>query len=298
MVAASPRNAANAVRVIFLGPPGAGKGTQAARLATHLGVPKIGTGEMLRTAIAKNTPLGQKAHPLMEKGNLVPDDLLVALVRERIAEPDCGRGFVLDGFPRTLPQARGLEEMTGGDAHAWVVFDFEVPAPRAHAAALRPALVPVLPGHVPPGERPPEATGGLRRVRDRARAARGRPRIGGGAAAPGVRRAHVPADRVLPHARADGAGRRQPPRWTWCSRSCSRRWRCGRERPEVLERAPDDGARLPDRGRHPRRARGGRGARRHHEGDGPHRPRAHREGAGRAPRSSATGATRRRCASR
>jgi adenylate kinase len=129
VVAASPRNAANAVRVIFLGPPGAGKGTQAARLATHLGVPKIGTGEMLRTAIAKNTPLGQKAHPLMEKGNLVPDDLLVALVRERIAEPDCGRGFVLDGFPRTLPQARGLEEMTGGDAHAWVVFDFELPRP-------------------------------------------------------------------------------------------------------------------------------------------------------------------------
>jgi adenylate kinase len=115
--------------VIFLGPPGAGKGTQAARLATHLGVPKIGTGEMLRTAIAKNTPLGQKAHPLMEKGNLVPDDLLVELVRERIAEPDCDHGFVFDGFPRTLPQARGLEEMTGGDPHAWVVFDFEVPRP-------------------------------------------------------------------------------------------------------------------------------------------------------------------------
>jgi adenylate kinase len=113
--------------VIFLGSPGAGKGTQAARLATHLGVPKIGTGEMLRTAIARETPLGRKAHPYMEAGNLVPDDLLVALVRERIAEPDCARGFVLDGFPRTLPQAQGLEEMTGGDPRAWVVFDFEVP---------------------------------------------------------------------------------------------------------------------------------------------------------------------------
>lgn len=128
MADARPRHAAEGVRVIFLGPPGAGKGTQAARLAAHLGVPKVGTGEMLRTAIARNTPLGQRVHPFMEEGSLVPDDLLVALVRERIAEPDCGRGFVLDGFPRTLPQARGLEEMTG-DPRAWVVFDFEVPRP-------------------------------------------------------------------------------------------------------------------------------------------------------------------------
>jgi adenylate kinase len=127
VVAASARSVADVVRVIFLGPPGAGKGTQAARLAAHLGVPKIGTGEMLRTAIAGNTALGQKAHPLMEQGNLVPDDVLVALVRERIQAPDCHRGFVLDGFPRTLGQAQGLEEMTGGDPHAWVVFDFEVP---------------------------------------------------------------------------------------------------------------------------------------------------------------------------
>jgi adenylate kinase len=90
-------------------------------------VPKIGTGEMLRAAVADGTPLGQRVHPFMEAGNLVPDPLLVALVRERIAGPDCGRGFVLDGFPRTLPQARGLEEMDGGDPRRWVVFDFEVP---------------------------------------------------------------------------------------------------------------------------------------------------------------------------
>jgi len=129
VAAAEPRADGAVVRVIFLGPPGAGKGTQAARLAAHVGVPKIGTGEMLRAAIARGTPLGIQVHPYMEAGSLVPDHLLVALVRERIAEPDCGCGFVLDGFPRTLPQARGLEEMTGGDPRAWVVFDFEVPRP-------------------------------------------------------------------------------------------------------------------------------------------------------------------------
>jgi adenylate kinase len=124
---ASPRARRAVVRVIFLGPPGAGKGTQAARLAVQLEVPKIGTGEMLRDAIARETPLGKKVHPFMEAGDLVPDDLLVGLVRERIAEPECARGFVLDGFPRTLPQAQGLEDMTGGDPRAWVVFDVEVP---------------------------------------------------------------------------------------------------------------------------------------------------------------------------
>ena len=127
MAAASTRAAHDAVRVIFLGPPGAGKGTQAARLATHLGVPKISTGEMLRTAIAKNTPLGREAHPLMEQGRLVPDDLLVKLIGERTAEADCRVGFVLDGFPRTLPQAKGLERMPGGDPRGFIVFDFQVP---------------------------------------------------------------------------------------------------------------------------------------------------------------------------
>jgi len=127
VAAASTRAAHDAVRVIFLGRPGAGKGTQAALLATHLGVPRISTGEMLRTAIAKNTPLGREAHPLMEKGRLVPDDLLVKLISERTAEVDCRVGFVLDGFPRTLPQAKGLEQMPGGDPRGFIVFDFQVP---------------------------------------------------------------------------------------------------------------------------------------------------------------------------
>jgi adenylate kinase len=126
VAAANPRITDEAVRVIFLGPPGAGKGTQAALLAGRLGVPRISTGDMLRTAIAKDNRLGREAAPIMDEGNLVPDVLLVALIRERLSEPDCDRGFVLDGFPRTMPQALGLEEM-GGDPRAWIVFDFEVP---------------------------------------------------------------------------------------------------------------------------------------------------------------------------
>lgn len=127
MAAASARTPVEGPRVIFLGPPGAGKGTQAARLASHLGVPKISTGDMLRDNMARDTPVGRQIRPAMEKGNLVLDEILVALVRERISHPDCARGFVLDGFPRTLPQAQGFEAMSGGDPHGWVVFDFEVP---------------------------------------------------------------------------------------------------------------------------------------------------------------------------
>jgi len=118
---------ARPVRVIFLGPPGAGKGTQAAKLAAHLGVPRISTGDMLREAIANGTPLGKEADPLMERGNLVPDDLLIALIRERIGREDCARGFVLDGFPRTLTQAEGLADMGLGSTSAWSVFEVEVP---------------------------------------------------------------------------------------------------------------------------------------------------------------------------
>jgi adenylate kinase len=126
---ASPRAAtAPDTRVIFLGPPGAGKGTQAARLATHLRVPRISTGDMLREAIARRTPLGLKAAPLMEKGGLVPDDVLISLIAERLRQGDCARGYILDGFPRTLPQAEGLAAMGVGHAPAdYLVFDVEVP---------------------------------------------------------------------------------------------------------------------------------------------------------------------------
>ena len=126
MAAANPGLAA-AVRVIFLGPPGAGKGTQAAKLASHLGIPRISTGDILRETIAKGTPVGLQARPFMDKGDLVPDELLVAIIRERIAEPDCARGFILDGFPRTMTQARALVEMPGGEGTDWTVFEVHVP---------------------------------------------------------------------------------------------------------------------------------------------------------------------------
>jgi len=115
------------VRVIFVGSPGAGKGTQAAKLAEYLGVPRISTGDMLREAIASGTPLGKQAEPLMGRGNLVPDDLLIALVRERTTREDCARGFVLDGFPRTVRQAEGLAQMSDGEVSDWTVFSVEVP---------------------------------------------------------------------------------------------------------------------------------------------------------------------------
>jgi adenylate kinase len=115
------------VRVIFLGYPGAGKGTQAARLAKHFGVPKISTGDMLRDAIAEGSELGREAAPLMERGDLVPDRLLIKLIEERIGQDDCARGCILDGFPRTLPQAEGLEGMTFSDRSRAIVVKIEVP---------------------------------------------------------------------------------------------------------------------------------------------------------------------------
>ncbi len=95
--------------LIFLGPPGAGKGTQAKRIAQAYHVPHLSTGDMLRDAIARGTELGRLAKPVMDRGDLVPDDLVMAMVEERLAAPDCAGGCVFDGFPRTLPQAEGLE---------------------------------------------------------------------------------------------------------------------------------------------------------------------------------------------
>jgi adenylate kinase len=99
------------MRLVFLGPPGAGKGTQAARVAEKLRVPQISTGDILRDAVRRKADLGLKANAFMEAGQLVPDDLMLALVQERLGEPDCGEGYVLDGYPRTLAQAKALDRM-------------------------------------------------------------------------------------------------------------------------------------------------------------------------------------------
>ena len=98
------------MRVILLGPPGAGKGTQAADISKELGTPHISTGDMFRQALKNGTALGLEAKKYMNSGELVPDDLVVAMVKERISQPDCKNGFLLDGFPRTIVQAEKLDE--------------------------------------------------------------------------------------------------------------------------------------------------------------------------------------------
>jgi adenylate kinase len=98
-------------RLLLLGPPGAGKGTQAALLVERLGIPQISTGDMLRDAVAADTELGRQARSFMDRGALVPDELVIDVARERLARDDARRGFILDGFPRTAAQARALDEM-------------------------------------------------------------------------------------------------------------------------------------------------------------------------------------------
>jgi adenylate kinase len=99
------------MRLILLGPPGAGKGTQAARLVETYNIPQLSTGDMLRAAVAAGTETGLKAKAVMEAGDLVSDEIVNQIVSDRISEPDCARGFILDGYPRTLQQADAVEEI-------------------------------------------------------------------------------------------------------------------------------------------------------------------------------------------
>lgn len=99
------------MRIVLVGPPGAGKGTQAQFIASHLSVPKISTGDIFRANVSGGTPLGQKAREYMDRGDLVPDEVTIAMVRDRLAEDDAQEGFLLDGFPRNVPQAETLKKI-------------------------------------------------------------------------------------------------------------------------------------------------------------------------------------------
>ena len=111
------------MKLIFLGPPGAGKGTQATGVSSHLRVPHISTGDMFLSAIKNQTPTGLEAKRYMDAGQLVPDSVVIDMVKERLAMPDCENGYLLDGFPRTVEQAEALEKFAAPDA----VVDIEVP---------------------------------------------------------------------------------------------------------------------------------------------------------------------------
>jgi adenylate kinase len=112
------------MRLILLGAPGAGKGTQATVICKRFAIPQISTGDMLRAAVKAGTPLGLKAKKVMDSGALVSDDIIIGLVKERLAEPDCANGFLFDGFPRTIPQA---EAMKSAGVHLDYVLEIDVP---------------------------------------------------------------------------------------------------------------------------------------------------------------------------
>jgi adenylate kinase len=128
--------------VLLLGPQGSGKGTQAKRIEAEYGIPHIATGDMLRAAIEDGGELGQRVKPILESGQLVPDDLMIELIRERLAQTDTEAGFVLDGFPRTAPQADALDEMLDEIGRPLtIVFEFQVPDEVARERLLKRAEI-------------------------------------------------------------------------------------------------------------------------------------------------------------
>jgi adenylate kinase len=123
--------------IVILGPPGAGKGTQAALIANEAGLPHIATGEMLRAAIAGATPLGSQVKDVVGRGDLVGDELMIDVIRDRLSQPDTMAGFVLDGFPRTLPQAEALDRLLDDlDRELTIVLHFQIPEELAEQRLL------------------------------------------------------------------------------------------------------------------------------------------------------------------
>ena len=114
------------MKLILLGPPGAGKGTQSTFLTSHFGIPQISTGDMLRAAVKAGTPLGVAAKKVMDSGALVSDDIIIGLVKERLTQPDCANGYLFDGFPRTIPQAEAMR-----DAQVAIDYVLEIDVPVA-----------------------------------------------------------------------------------------------------------------------------------------------------------------------
>lgn len=127
------------MNLIFLGPPGAGKGTHAARLAHELDIPQISTGDMLRQHVREQTALGQEASRFMDAGRLVPDDIIIGMVRERLQQPDCANGYIFDGFPRTVAQAEALSAFADIDAVINLLADDEVIIHRLSGRRVCPA---------------------------------------------------------------------------------------------------------------------------------------------------------------
>ncbi|MBI4176434.1 MAG: adenylate kinase [Candidatus Aenigmarchaeota archaeon] len=114
------------MKIVFLGPPGSGKGTYASRLSPMLGIPHISTGDIFREHLAKKTPLGKKIEDIIKSGGMVPDDIVMDVVKDRIGKPDCSNGFIFDGFPRTMEQARALAGLTKLDCVLNLVLDEKI----------------------------------------------------------------------------------------------------------------------------------------------------------------------------